>query len=500
MKTTILFLILFFGFFVLPILGQTSVYEITVTSSLPFPSCERQPRPDGTVDVLIPTSATIRLGENTPSPRSEDGRYVFSFKANSVECRTTGTGYEIKVSDSGQPTSGGGTTQTVVKTAPPPDPNASTVTPAEKKNAEEDAKEVDFSIPESPGFTILRLTPQEVTRPATPREFAATIVNSLDRNGNFQSGIAIDTAPFQLLYPNTTRKNYIEKSVKGFFTRLAWRTQFSLATTKGTTEDDKSARLGAGLNMTFFDLGDPSSDEELATCQRDNDAVLRDEAHKVLGLPDGPQSDEEALKVAELMKTLITEKYLKNFENCSDDAEKRNFGKSSFGVGTAASWISKDGVSSKFTNNGQGLWVSLAYGFEKTGLRCSEEEIESEERCITPQLIFHFRRRVKETVPNPLTEGTFTTRDSNLFGMRLRVGVPKWSLNFEGVYNAGRYAGQTSSSNIQASVGADYRLAKNLYLNFSIGGETKESNIPNTGKVFVRTSFNWGTSQKPLQN
>jgi hypothetical protein len=83
--------------------------------------------------------------------------------------------------------------------------------------------------------------------------------------------------------------------------------------------------------------------------------------------------------------------------------------------------------------------------------------------------------------------------------MRLRLGVPKWSVNFEGVYRGQRYAGRASSSNITASVGADYKLAPNLYLNFSIGGETKESNIPNTGKVFVRTSFNWGTSQKPLQ-
>ena len=500
-KTIILFLILFASLFILPALGQTSVYDIKVISPSPFPPCLRQPKPDGTVDALIPTSATIRLGEKTPSPLTEGANYVFSFKANSVECRTTETGYEITVSASGHPTSGDGTTQPIAATASTPDPNAPTVTPKKKEKAEDEAKEVDFSIPESPGFTILGLTPQEITRPATPREFATAIINSLDRNGNFQSGIAIDTAPFQLLYPNTKRKDYTARSMKGFFTRLAWRTQFSLATTKGTTEDDKSARLGTGLNMTFFDLGDPSTDEELADCQRKNNRFLIEEAYRALGFTgsnDDRATQQDDAKATELIKTLITDKYLKNFENCADDAEKRNFGKSSFGVGVAASLISKDGDSAKFINNGQGLWASLAYGFEKTSLRCTEEEIKNEERCVTPQLIFHLRRRVKETAPNPLLEGMFTTRDSNLFGMRLRVGVPTWSVNFEGVYRGERYAGRTSSNNIQASVGADYRLAKNLYLNFAIGGETKESNIPNTGKVFVRTAFNWGTSQKPL--
>ena len=156
-------------------------------------------------------------------------------------------------------------------------------------------------------------------------------------------------------------------------------------------------------------------------------------------------------------------------------------------MGVAGSWISENGDSSKSTNNGQGIWASHNYGFEGIpGFRCKEEEIIDEtNRCVTPQLIFHFRRRVKETVANPLLSEMFTTRDSNLFAMRLRFGVSKWSLNFDGVCRAESYVGRTSSNNIQTSIGADYRLAKNLYLNLSIGSETKESNIPNTGKVYL---------------
>lgn len=511
-KTIVPFLILFAGLFVLRLSGQTLPIKIVVVSPpTPLPPCLNWERPgdpnsyiliSNNLELIRPASITREKGIT----RVDGIDYkIFPFNSDSVSCRTTETGYEIKVSGSGQPNSGGGTTQLVSSPAPTPDPNAPTVTPKEKEKAEDDAKEVDFSIPESPGFTILGLTPQEVTRPATPREFATTIINSFDRNGNFQSGIAIDTAPFQLLYPNTNYKNYNEKSLKGFFTRLAWRTQFSLATAKGTTENDKSARLGTGLNMTFFDLGDPSTDDELAACQRNNNLFLEEEAYRALGFT-GSNDDRirrgDVDRAVERMKTLITDKYLKKFEKCADEAEKRNFGKSSFGVGIAGSWISKNGESSKFTNNGQAIWASLAYGFEGSSLRCNEAEITDENkdnRCITPQLIFHFRRRVKETVPNPLIDGMFTAKDSNLLGTRLRIGVPKWSVNFEGIYRGERYAGRTSSNSIETSFGADYRLASNLYLNFSIGGATKESNIPNTGKVFVRTSFNWGTSQKPLK-
>jgi hypothetical protein len=112
------------------------------------------------------------------------------------------------------------------------------------------------------------------------------------------------------------------------------------------------------------------------------------------------------------------------------------------------------------------------------------------------QLIFHFRRRVREAVPDPIATGTFTTKDSNLFGMRLRFGNPNLTGNLEGVYKGEHFAGKKADSNFTLSFGADYKVADNLYLNFAIGGETKKSSISGN-KVFVRTSFNWGFSKEP---
>lgn len=525
-KTIMLQIILFVGLYVLPVWGQT-VFKIDVVSPpATLPACKTRLKSNVSngqtttiFSVYLPRTLELDLGGSTVSYKTENDYYIFSFEADSGTCRVTASGYEVTLSGSSQ-TSSPTPTPTLV-----PVPVATPSSPtAEEKKEQDEAKEVDFSIPESPGFTILGLNPQDVTRPTTPRQFATAIINSIDRNGNFQSGIAIDVAPYQLFFGKSVQRDrdYIDfqefdregnvkaakdkkrETAKGYLTRFLWRTQFSLATTKGTTEDDKSARIGAGLNFTLFDFGDPNTDFFLRECNDDVNDKLDLQAFADVGLPGGLGDPNFGAKRAEYYArkiALIKEGFFpKAYRKCVEDSEKRNFGKSSFGVGVAGSWISKDGDSAKFTNNGQGLWASLAYGFEGIpGMRCTEKEIKvTTNRCLTPQLIFHFRRRVKETVPDPLITGMFTTKDSNLFGMRLRVGIPKWSLNFEGVYRGERYAGRTSSSNITASIGADYKLASNLYLNFSVGGETKESSIPGTGKVFIRTSFNWGTSQKPL--
>lgn len=521
-------LVFLVGLLTLNVFGQTSPVRIKATPPTNLPPCQQEIEKN----VVNGRTVTVFTAKIPNSVRldfaglrwSDDGNnYVFRFEASSGFCRVTEDGYEIEFS---------GSAASILNSAVAA-PTATPVTTgidtglslADEKTkaieeAEEEGKEVDLSIPEAPGFTILGLTPQEVTRPTTPRQFATTLINSLDRNGNFQTGIAIDTAPYQLLFGRKINRDRdyippqndkdIEKRnrepLKGYFTRLLWRTQFSLATTKGTTETDKSARIGTGFNFTFFDFGDPNTDFRLRECQ--NNLVLTgldDKAAQDLGFKDrndlGINKPEIVEKINARMMFLVTQDFfLKQFDKCVEESEKRNFGKSSFGVGVAGSWISKNGDSSKFTNNGQAIWASLAYGFEGIpGLRCTEEEITKEDnRCITPQLIFHYRRRVKETIPNPLINGLFTTQDSNLFGARLRLGVPKWAVNLEGVYRGERYAGRTSSNNIEMTFGADYKLASNLYLNFSVGGATKESNIPNTGKVFVRTAFNLGTSQKPL--
>lgn len=388
---------------------------------------------------------------------------------------------------------------TTTATQPPPAnvnsqiPNAGNDDSTKEVKKEATAETLDLSVPESPGFTILGLNPQNVVRPATPREFVTTLLSGLDEHGNFQTGVAIDTAPYLLLAGSdggVDRAKYQNLGTDGkprfSLVRFASRIQFSLATTKGTTEDDKSARIGTGLHFTIFDKGDPRMDTLFSTCFRDFVKNIEREIAISLGINPDPllQTGPEFDRVGSELKKSIATYREKIKKECVEPSRKRNFARSSFIVGGAGSWTSPTGDSGKFKYSGAGIWASLAYGFE--GLPGLEQKA---------QLIFHFRRRIKEIVPDPIATGMFTTKDSNLFGARLRFGSPNWTANLEGSYRGEHYAGRAPDSNFQLSLGSDYKLSDNLYLNFSIGGETKKSNVSD-GKVFVRTSFNWGTSQK----
>ncbi len=120
-----------------------------------------------------------------------------------------------------------------------------------------------FSVPESPAFTALNVTPQKINRPDSPKDLAVDLLQGTDRKGNLQTGIAIDTTPALLL----AGKNFtINRYRNNLSYRLASRFQFSVATTKGATDDDKSARLALGFRFTPYDDGDPRLDTVLGSC------------------------------------------------------------------------------------------------------------------------------------------------------------------------------------------------------------------------------------------
>src|ERR1051326_6742315 len=98
---------------------------------------------------------------------------------------------------------------------------------------------IDLSVPESPAFTVLGVTPQTVTRPASPRALATSLLNGVDPQGNFQTGLALDTVPYLLFMGNSITVNDYRNSTG---TRFLSNTQVSFATTKGSS-DDKSLRL-----------------------------------------------------------------------------------------------------------------------------------------------------------------------------------------------------------------------------------------------------------------
>jgi hypothetical protein len=329
---------------------------------------------------------------------------------------------------------------------------------------------IDLSVPESPAFAVLGLSPQTVIRPATPRELATTLLNGIDDRGNFHSGMAIDTSPYLLFAgPLLTINKYRASRMVRFLAN----TQFSFATTKGASDDDKSMRMALGVHLTLFDKGDPRLD-------RDIDACYESEVPKF----DQPISPALAPEARESIRVTRRDGVRAAVAACQQKARKRNWNNSSWIIAAAPSWLSPTGETGDFEYNGAGVWTSFAYGFE--GIPGMEN---------TSQLILHARYRNKEIVPVSNAQGQFFLQDTVFLGGRFRVGSPDFIGNFEGVYLRTKSPGVTDDGSYRLSIGAERKVARNLWFTLSIGGNGARGDGHNKG--FVLTSFKWALSPQP---
>ena len=343
-----------------------------------------------------------------------------------------------------------------------------------------DTTNVDMSVPESPAFAVLGFTPNTVIRPASPKAFATSLLNGLDQNGNFQSGLAFDFTPFMLVNgENITIKDYNEH----YLTRLLSRTQFSFAATKGASSDDTATRLAAGLNFTLWDRGDP----RVYHPERGDDDVLQCFANSLQLPPPIPpgtsQTDIDKINAG----NKATNDALATA--CRDRARKANWNRSSWVIAYAPSWITKTGANDKtgYKWNGGAAWTSIAYGFE--GVPALER---------IAQLIIHARYRSRERAPDPLNAGKFLTQNSTFFGARFRAGSPKFGLNFEETYIRTHVLGGKTDNVNRLSIGAEARITDNLYFVITSGGNVGADNGQKKG--FVLSSFKYGFNPKSQFN
>src|SRR5258705_13872035 len=115
---------------------------------------------------------------------------------------------------------------------------------------------VDLSVPDSPAFTVLGLTPEEVARPTTARKLATSLLNGVDRNGVLQTGVAIDTLPYLALAGQLlTLDDYRKPS--NYALRFLARGQASVAPAKASEVTDKARRFGLRRGMPGFAPRDP---------------------------------------------------------------------------------------------------------------------------------------------------------------------------------------------------------------------------------------------------
>jgi hypothetical protein len=291
----------------------------------------------------------------------------------------------------------------------------------------------DLTIPEAPAFAILGVDPQSVSRPATPRRFGADLLNGLDDNGNFQAGVALDVSPYRLAAgPRLTIANYRASYAQ----RLVSRTQFSLATAKGASDDDTATRLALGLSITPFDLGDPRMDLGLDACFDEKvtfepatsaDQIIRAE-------------DEDDSNTAFARRIAAAGPAIRK---CREERAAKRWNRAAWQLGIAPAWIDQQVEGNDSLDyNGFGVWTSLSWGFEGFGWLRNPDAVEpavAEGPLLatlqeTSQLILHARYIDQQDQLDPELN-TFFETDTTFVGARLRVGAPDFSCSVDASYN-----------------------------------------------------------------
>jgi hypothetical protein len=274
----------------------------------------------------------------------------------------------------------------------------------DKVNCDLGATIQSLTAPESPAFTALGVTPNEVSRPTSPSDFSTFLVNAFDEQGHFQSGLALDFAPFLLLgnklswwahYGDTSNRKY-------WWVRPLARTSVSFGTTKGASDSDPALRLATGVRIVLYDERDPR--------------LLYARCIRLVVVPDVNATPEE------MIKRLREER-----ARCQQDSIKKAqeiWNATSLAIAGAPTWFSNDGSSSNLQLNGGGYWASGA-------LRLGT----------TAQIIGHFRRMTGEEVPDPTTpkdpttgQPNFVIQSTTLAGGSVRYGSAKFNGNFDGLY------------------------------------------------------------------
>ncbi len=351
----------------------------------------------------------------------------------------------------------------------------------------------DFVIPESPGLSVLGLDPSIAAHPKSPRELATSLLNGVDAQGNFQTGVAVDTAPFLLLLGgDVTRQEYLDH----YEDRALFRLQTSIAVTKGTEQDDKSARLGIGFRWVPIDAGDPRQDQMLADCLF---GVLTDKAHEVSeetkNVPPGPESELAFTKTVERINA--EGKYSSRVEQCRKESGRRLWNRSALTLGAAPTWIAPEGSLSNINSSGGTFWTSVSYGFDRFDETYDRKRASQVAAWLHDhaEALVGFRYLLDQELPSP-ADSSKTIRQDNLFaGGALRVGAQWGALTAEAAFVRTNPDHVAADDYYTLSVRGDLRILADLWLSLSAGGEGGRDGSDN--HTFILSSLKWSFPEAP---
>lgn len=372
---------------------------------------------------------------------------------------------------------------------------------------------VDTAVPSSPAFTLLNVTPETVIRPRSPDEFATSILNNVDQNGNFQTGLAIDFTPAELFFAkDITLEAY--RAEDGFLTRAFANTQLSVATAQGQEDKDKATRVALGFYSTPWirKSDDIRRNDHHLECFTKATIEARGNVQHLI-VAEKQKLEQKLIKEGKLQagKRLAinspeVRKIVQQFTNpvvsklsngCRDDWKAEHKSMSAWSIGFAPTWTSKDKDLDDLEWSGLSLWSSLSIGLgsmSKLPLMSGDGEA-----------IFHLRYRADEIFADTSAPGGFFEQDTFLVSTKIRFdtdlgregdNVRDLRYSIEGAYVSAERTGDVDDDYFTWSGKAEFRmpqLGENLWLDITAG---RSSGKVGNDETFGGLNINWAFNDK----
>jgi hypothetical protein len=340
----------------------------------------------------------------------------------------------------------------------------------------------DYSIPESPGFTIIGMTPEDVVHPRTLRDFAVALKDGVDESGRFKTGIALDFTPLQWFMRDQRLSEYLRVDTgdldldslrlaarqaprrRYFNSNMLANTSVSIGATQGTGDGDESINLGIGLHVPIIDQSDGR--------ERANECFNKTLFAKVKVASGGP-----------IPKVLNADEVNKATSECLTPRWNDTIWTASLGYATT----SEDGSFGDTRSGAYGIWSSFAYGFDGSPVAALRNNA---------QFILHARLINRQTVQDPGDDALLIEQDSESIGAAFKFGSDTLNAALQASYSRLKDRTHGTTDDVQKlSIGLEYRLAKDLWLVATLGGEGGRDNGKNNG--FVLGSLKYGTASEP---
>lgn len=370
----------------------------------------------------------------------------------------------------------------IVLAAEPAAAGASSLTQiiVDLKGNEEVAKTIarlseDVPMTTAPAAYVLGVSGDEVPRYTTFRAFAAGVQRGIGKDGKVANSISAEIAPLLALNILTLEDQ------TSWGKRALARTTFSVATLAGS--DDSPAGSAYGLHSVLYSLELDRAIDTAATSQcrsagKEFLASLPAVGTAVGGvppLPPAPLTAEQRAKVEKCQSAI--------------DSILNRWNQTMVAVGFGQAFRSADNTLSGLKRSNKVGWLTGSWGFGSGTGQDANERVGG--------LLTAHARWVRDGIAETADPSSpQALEDANLFGIGLRGGKSHFNGLIEHSRRTSKIAGLADEKRRRTVLGVEYRIQKDLYIDFGIGSESGRRDGKNSGLALA--NLKWGFGSTPI--